>query len=661
MPARLVRLDRERQPRRQPAVSSASWSASCSSDSDTPPVSAARGPGAPGTVTGWQRTSHGCAASAALSRSASRTRRGASRARGPRDQQEGAEAEAPLLLHVARDRALRRPARRELLDRLDRPEPRAAAEGLVHAVRRPGARPATSPRSRRGPTPSRATSRSRSPIRSRSAGQKPKTYPRFETGVPTFANTDDLSSLLAEKKVVLNAKAARPAAEHAAHAAPLVRPDAADRSDLRLRSRAGRGGAGGAVSRPRPLEGRAVRGDHRSARRSTTSPASTRPRQELVEIVDFLKNPTRYTRLGGAIPKGVLLAGQPGTGKTLLARAVAGEANVPFYSLSASEFVEIIVGVGASRVRDLFDQAKKTRAVDHLHRRARRDRPPARRFGASLGGHDEREQTLNQILTEMDGFTGSEGVIVLAATNRPEVLDAALLRPGRFDRRVFVNPPDAAGREAILRVHTRNVPLAPDVDLRRRSPPARPGMVGADLKNLVNEAALTAARRNHEQVELADFTDSLERIILGAERQHPDLAGRARAHRLPRVAATRCSACCAPAPTRCARSRSCPAAARSASPSSRPTPTATATTSPTCGAASSARWRPGRGAGRLRRLHDRRRVRPRAGHADRADDGRPLGHVGEGRHGLGAAGAAGRADCCSPARARAGRRRRRVS
>ena len=238
---------------------------------------------------------------------------------------------------------------------------------------------------------------------------------------------------------------------------------------------------------------------------------------ELVEIVDFLKNPDRYRRLGGQIPRGVLLSGPPGTGKTLLARAVAGEADVPFFSLSASEFVEMIVGVGASRVRDLFAQAKATAPaiifIDELDAIGR-----ARGGGAGLGGHDEREQTLNQILTEMDGFSGSEGVIVLAATNRPEVLDSALLRPGRFDRRVAVSPPDQAGRKKILEVHSRHVPLADDVDLGAIAS-TTPGMVGADLRNLVNEAALTAARRDHEQVQLADFTDAMERIVLGAERR----------------------------------------------------------------------------------------------------------------------------------------------
>jgi cell division protease FtsH len=237
---------------------------------------------------------------------------------------------------------------------------------------------------------------------------------------------------------------------------------------------------------------------------------------ELVEIVDFLKNPDRYRRLGGQIPRGVLLSGLPGTGKTLLARAVAGEADVPFFSLSASEFVEMIVGVGASRVRDLFAQAKATAPaiifIDELDAIGR-----ARGGSASIGGNDEREQTLNQILTEMDGFSGTEGVIVLAATNRAEILDPALLRPGRFDRRVTVNPPDRDGRAAILRVHLRGVPLADDVSVDQIAQ-STPGMVGADLRNLINEAALTAARRDHDRVQSSDFTEALERIVLGAER-----------------------------------------------------------------------------------------------------------------------------------------------
>jgi cell division protease FtsH len=240
---------------------------------------------------------------------------------------------------------------------------------------------------------------------------------------------------------------------------------------------------------------------------------------ELVEVVDFLRNPGKYRRLGGRVPRGVLLVGPPGTGKTLLARAVAGEADVPFFSLSASEFVEAIVGIGASRVRDLFAQAKAAApAIVFIDELDAIGRSRTAGIAGFSGGNDEREQTLNQILTEMDGFDPSTGVIVIAATNRPEVLDQALLRPGRFDRRVAVQPPDRAGREQILRVHARDVPLAPDVDLGRIAANT-PGMVGADLANLVNEAALLAARREHETVEESDFTDALERIVLGAERQ----------------------------------------------------------------------------------------------------------------------------------------------
>ena len=237
---------------------------------------------------------------------------------------------------------------------------------------------------------------------------------------------------------------------------------------------------------------------------------------ELIEVVDFLKHPAKYERLGGTVPKGVLLVGAPGTGKTLLARAVAGQAGVPFFSMSASEFIEMIVGVGAARVRDLFKEARAAAPsiifIDELDAIGR-----ARGRGSQMGGHDEREQTLNQILTEMDGFDAREGVIVLAATNRADVLDLALLRPGRFDRRVVVQRPDRAGRAAILAIHAKRVPLASDVSLDRIAQET-PGLVGAELRNLVNEAALLAARRNADAVGAEDFAEAMQKITLGPAR-----------------------------------------------------------------------------------------------------------------------------------------------
>ena len=235
-------------------------------------------------------------------------------------------------------------------------------------------------------------------------------------------------------------------------------------------------------------------------------------KQELVEVVEFLKNPKKFTRLGAKIPSGVLLEGPPGTGKTLLAKAVAGESGVPFFSISGSDFVEMFVGVGASRVRDLFEQAKKAAPaiifIDEID-------AVGRRRGAGMGGgHDEREQTLNQLLVEMDGFQGDEGVIVMAATNRSDVLDPALLRPGRFDRKILVGSPDVKGREAILRVHAKNKPLADDVDLKEIAKQT-PGFVGADLANLLNEAALLAARRNKTKIDAADLDEAEDRVIAG--------------------------------------------------------------------------------------------------------------------------------------------------
>ena len=239
-------------------------------------------------------------------------------------------------------------------------------------------------------------------------------------------------------------------------------------------------------------------------------------KEELQEIIEFLKNPQKFQKLGGKIPKGVLLVGPPGTGKTLLARAVAGEANVPFFSISGSDFVEMFVGVGASRVRDLFEQGKKHAPclifIDEID-------AVGRQRGAGLGGgHDEREQTLNQLLVEMDGFDSNEGIIVIAATNRPDILDRALLRPGRFDRRIVVNMPDAKGREEILKVHTRKIPLAKDVDLKTLAR-STPGFSGADLANMVNEAALIAARRGRDKVYMEDFEYAKDKVLMGTERK----------------------------------------------------------------------------------------------------------------------------------------------
>src|ERR1700723_240935 len=239
-------------------------------------------------------------------------------------------------------------------------------------------------------------------------------------------------------------------------------------------------------------------------------------KQEVVEIVDFLKDPGKFQKLGGKIPKGVLMVGSPGTGKTLLARAIAGEAKVPFFTISGSDFVEMFVGVGASRVRDMFEQAKKHAPciifIDEID-------AVGRHRGAGLGGgHDEREQTLNQLLVEMDGFESNDGVILVAATNRPDVLDPALLRPGRFDRRVIVGRPDVRGREEVLRVHAKKVPLSEDVDLRVMAR-GTPGFSGADLGNMVNEAALNAAPANRKGVPLGDFEHAKDKVLMGAERK----------------------------------------------------------------------------------------------------------------------------------------------
>jgi cell division protease FtsH len=346
-------------------------------------------------------------------------------------------------------------------------------------------------------------------------GSKPTT--RFKTEIPTFADDNALSRLLQEKGVVVNA-------------VPLDTGPAWWQSLLL--------GFGPTILfvlllfwlMRRVGSAQNVLGSFGRSRARRYQPAGDRvtfadvagideAKDELSEVVDFLRNPERYQKLGARIPHGVLLSGPPGTGKTLLARAVAGEANAPFFSMAASEFVEAIVGVGASRVRDLFREARESApAIVFIDELDAVGRARTSGIGGFSGGNDEREQTLNQILTEMDGFDSSTKVIVIGATNRPDVLDQALLRPGRFDRRVAVQPPDRAGREAILAVHARHVPLGPDVELGRIAS-ATPGMVGAELANLVNEAALLAARRGHELVEEADLTDALERIVLGAERQ----------------------------------------------------------------------------------------------------------------------------------------------
>jgi cell division protease FtsH len=347
-------------------------------------------------------------------------------------------------------------------------------------------------------------------------GGKPKTVEKFTTQVPAFVDTAGLTKLLDEQNVVVNAKA----------------PDNGRSPFWTLvlgfgptillvglfvyfaRRMAAGGGALGGFGRS---QARRVTPDTQNRVTFDDVAGIDEAESELVEIVDFLKNPKRYERLGARIPRGVLLYGPPGTGKTLLARAVAGEAHAAFFSLSASEFVEAIVGVGASRVRDLFKQAKEAAPsiifIDELDAIGR----SRSGSGGFSGGHDEREQTLNQILTEMDGFEPGTNVIVLGATNRQEILDPALLRPGRFDRRIAVQPPDRNGRAEILRIHTRSVPLDDSVDLDAIAA-STPGMTGADLALLVNEAALFAARRDHQRVELADFTDAIEKIILGTAR-----------------------------------------------------------------------------------------------------------------------------------------------
>jgi cell division protease FtsH len=356
--------------------------------------------------------------------------------------------------------------------------------------------------------------------------KKPISYPQgaakstnVSTQIPSFADNATLFSSLRSEGVTINAQ---PTNKGPSVAESLIFGFGPTLLLVALfvfiarRSAGAGGGAGGLMSFGRSRARRVEASDQHITFEDVAG--IDEAKEELTEIVDFLKTPDKYLALGARIPRGVLLSGPPGTGKTLLARAVAGEAGVPFFQMSASEFVEMIVGVGASRVRDLFHQAKEAAPaiifIDELDAIGR-----SRSSGGNLsGGHDEREQTLNQILTEMDGFSPRESVIVLGATNRPEILDHALLRPGRFDRRVVVVPPDRAGREAILKVHTRSVPLDTDVDLGGIAA-ATPGMVGADLANVANEAALLAAKRNHSKVGRQDISDALERIVLGAARK----------------------------------------------------------------------------------------------------------------------------------------------
>ena len=349
---------------------------------------------------------------------------------------------------------------------------------------------------------------------------EPVEVTKFKTEVPAFIDPAELTRLLARENVVINAE---PPDDGRSLLGSLVLGFLPTLLLIGFfvwifRRQTGAGGGG------------ILGGFGRSTARRVTPGAQERvtfddvagideAEHELVEVVDFLKNPGRYTKLGARVPRGVMLYGPPGTGKTLLARAVAGEADAAFFSSSASEFVEAIVGVGASRVRDLFKQAKEAApAIVFIDELDAVGRSRSGNVGGISGGHDEREQTLNQILTEMDGFEPGTNVIVLGATNRPEVLDPALLRPGRFDRRIAVQPPDRPGRVAILKIHARSVPLAADVDLDRIAA-STPGATGADLSLIVNEAALFAARRDHVAVEQRDFTDAIEKIVLGAERQ----------------------------------------------------------------------------------------------------------------------------------------------
>jgi cell division protease FtsH len=340
----------------------------------------------------------------------------------------------------------------------------------------------------------------------------------FATQVPSFWNGSQLSALLQEKGVKINAESTSTSESLLEEILLGFGPTLLIVGIFILIFRRAAKAGGGMSALGNFGRSQARRVDPEKIRVTFDDVAGIdEAKAELSEIVDFLRNPERYGSLGGRMPHGVLLSGAPGTGKTLLARAVAGEAHAAFFSISASEFIEAIVGVGASRVRDLFAKAKEAEPaiifIDELDAIGR-----SRQGSVSVtGANDEREQTLDQILTEIDGFESSEAVIVLAATNRPDVLDPALLRAGRFDRRVAVQAPDRAGRAAILAVHTRSIPLDDDADLQALAS-STPGMVGADLANLANEAALLAARRGHAKVRMADFTDSLEKIMLGSPR-----------------------------------------------------------------------------------------------------------------------------------------------
>ncbi len=340
----------------------------------------------------------------------------------------------------------------------------------------------------------------------------------FATQVPSFWNGSQLSALLQEKGVKINAESTSTSESLLAEILLGFGPTLLIVGLFVLVAKRAAKGAGGMGALGSFGRSQARRVDPEKIRVTFNDVAGIdEAKSELSEIVDFLRNPDRYGSLGGRMPHGVLLSGAPGTGKTLLARAVAGEAHAAFFSISASEFIEAIVGVGASRVRDLFAKAKEAAPsiifIDELDAIGR-----SRQGSVSVtGANDEREQTLDQILTEIDGFESSQAVIVLAATNRPDVLDPALLRAGRFDRRVTVQAPDRKGRVEILKVHTRSIPLDDDVDLEALAS-SMPGMVGADIANLANEAALLAARRGHKQVKMGDLTDSLEKIMLGSPR-----------------------------------------------------------------------------------------------------------------------------------------------